>query len=221
MSLPGVANSLGPSRRTINFSGYKWSVKASRVPIAPGPNRFSSAKDAAFVDAAGRLHLRITGPLQQPRAVELIGSEPLGYGTYTWVIDSPVTDLDPNLVLGLFTWNDNPAFSNREIDIEYARWGNPRRRTNAQFLVQPDTGAGNLQRVSQPLSPHTVGFTWSPFRIDFFSPGAAPPTWSRARVVPPGGAHPRINLWLYRGRSPGDGHVTEVVLRSFSFTPAG
>ncbi|MDQ4089270.1 MAG: hypothetical protein M3163_03045 [Actinomycetota bacterium] len=45
--------------------------------------------------------------------------------------------LDPNVVLGLFSWSDDPAYNYREIDIEVARWGDVAGDTNAQYVVQP------------------------------------------------------------------------------------
>ena len=59
---------------------------------------------------------------------EVVLQQTLGYGTYRFYLDSPVDSLDPNVVLGLFTWNDDPAFNNRELDIEFARWGRCRIR---------------------------------------------------------------------------------------------
>jgi hypothetical protein len=50
-----------------------------------------------------------------------------------------VDKLDPNMVLGLFTYDSDPAFNNREIDIEASRLGNAADPTNAQFVVQPYT----------------------------------------------------------------------------------
>src|SRR5437870_9597705 len=60
-------------------------------------------------------------------------SASFGFGTYRFRLDSPVDDIDPNAVVGLFTWSDRPDFNHREIDIEISRWGEPG-NPNAQFV---------------------------------------------------------------------------------------
>src|SRR5437773_1501268 len=83
-----------------------------------------------------RLHLKITHSGGTWQCAEINSERTLGYGKYIFQLDSP-PDFDPNVVLGLFTWSDNNAFNNREIDIEIARWGDASDLTNAQFVVQP------------------------------------------------------------------------------------
>jgi len=38
-----------------------------------------------------------------------------GYGRYEWTVASDVRDLDPQAVVGMFTWSDDDAFHNREL----------------------------------------------------------------------------------------------------------
>lgn len=123
--------------RTLSFSGYEWKVKASRRPVGPGPNFFSDSLNNVWVDAQGSLHLRITHRKNRWYCAEVISQQSFGYGTYRFYLDTRVDKLDPNIVLGLFTWSDDPEFDHREIDIECARWGNADNDTNAQFVVQP------------------------------------------------------------------------------------
>jgi len=98
----------------------------------------------------GRPPLRIRDKREVWTSAEVILDEALGYGTYRFTLASPVDQLDPNAVLGLFTWYDDPAQANREIDIEFSRWGDPNRTTNANYVVQP-------YRDRQP-----PGRTWHP-----------------------------------------------------------
>src|SRR4051812_19512341 len=116
------------------FSGYSWVVKASSGKVGPGPNYFSSSANNVWVDNLGRLHLRITKQGSRWFCAEVVSQASFGYGTYRWYLDSPVDNLDPNVVLGLFTWSDLPDYANREIDIEFSRWG-AARNLNAQFVV--------------------------------------------------------------------------------------
>jgi hypothetical protein len=49
-----------PYNRTIQFSGALWYVKSHSTPVGPGPNYFSDSPCNVWVDAQGRLHLKIT-----------------------------------------------------------------------------------------------------------------------------------------------------------------
>lgn len=227
LPMPAAAARPGPSGpSTVQFSGLTWTVKSYNRKIGPGPNLFSA--DNVSVDSAGRLHLEIEPSGKRWTTAEVIANASLGYGTYTWTVATPAA-LDPNVVLGMFTWNDDPAYAHREIDIEWARWGNASDPTNAQYVVQPYDAAGHELRFAQPASVARSihSFTWSPDAVTFSSRDAAG-TWSNAwsfndaAAVPvPGGENPRINLWLFRGAAPTDGQPVEVIIESFSHTPLG
>lgn len=208
----------------VTWSGETWQVKTSRSAVGPGPNVFD--KSNVWVDPQGKLHLRI----QQNAAgtwttAEIIGPKTYGYGTYTFVLDSPVHALDPNVVLGLFTWSDRARFAHREIDIEFAKWGNAADETNAQYVVQPHATAGHLYRFKQPTDATTShSFTWTKGRVVWTSTKAsgeiiATYTYAGADVPPSGDERVRLNLWLFGGNAPTDGQPVEVVIRSFAFTP--
>ena len=197
-------------------------MRADGQRSGPGPNVFSASSDNVWVDPQGRLHLRITRVAGRWECAEVVGAASLGYGTYTWTLDSRVDDIDPQAVLGLFTWSDAPAFAHREIDIEFSRWGWPSSTTNAQYVVQPHRAPGHLRAVTQPAagtSRHS--FTWAPGSVAFTSSTGQPASWlySAADVPPPGSERPRMNLWLLDGRAPTDRTSVEVVIRSFGFTP--
>jgi hypothetical protein len=210
--------------RTIEFSGYTWNVKASAGKVGPGPNHFSSSTSNVWVDVNGRLHLRITRQKRRWYCAEVVNTQSLGRGTYTWTLDSPVDGLDANVVLGLFTWNDDPAYNHREIDVEFARWGNPSDPTNGQYVVQPWDGQGNLLRITQPAGTpaSTHGFSWGTTSVAFTSSSASPSQWTYAGpdVPVPGGENARMNLWLFRGSPPSNGQEVEVVISSFAFSAA-
>jgi hypothetical protein len=211
----------GATTRTIRWSGYRWEIKASTGRVGPGPNYFSAA--SVRVDARGRLHLGITKAQRRWYSAEIGLDHALGYGTYTWKLASRVDQLDPNAVLGLFTYDDtSPAFAHREIDIEASRWGVPDAATNAQFVVQPWDRPGNLRRIRLGSKlPATLSFTWRKSGLAWRAPQAKPSTYTyRGADRPPrGNERARINLWLYRGRAPARGRPVEVVIRSFRFQP--
>lgn len=206
---------------TLSFSGYTWTVKASGGrKVGPGPNYF--VKKNAWVDSLGRLHLAIAKVGRHWTVGEVVNTRSLGYGTYTWVLASRVDNLDPNMVLGLFTYDSDPAFNNREIDIEASRWGNASDPTNAQFVVQPSATAGNLMRITQGSSlPATLSFTWTATGLSFSAPGASPATWTYtgADRPPTGASLADINFWLNSGHAPMHGLGAQVIIQAFTFTP--
>ena len=212
-----------PTANTITWSGRTWEVKSSQGKVGPGPNYFSSATENVSVDADGRLHLRITYRNARWNCAEIVSTESLGYGTYSFDLASPVDELDPNVVLGLFTWSDKAAYAHREIDVEFARWGNAADPTNAQYVVQPYDLAGHMLRWTLPAGavPTTHDFRWQSNRIDFvsFAPNGWTKSWtfSGSGVPRTGGENVRLNLWLFGGAPPTDGQDVEVIVDSFGF----
>jgi hypothetical protein len=210
----------------ISWGGQSWQVKTSQSAVGPGPNVFAASN--VSVDASGRLHLAITRDAAgRWTTAEVIGPTSHGYGTYAFTLASDVSALDPNVVLGLFTWSDRAQQAHREIDVEFARWGVAGGSTNAQYVVQPADRAGHLARFAQPSVSRTVHrFTWSPGRVAFESrrldTGAlmASYTYAGSDVPKPGDEKVRLNLWLFNGAAPTNGAPVEVIVESFGFTGA-
>ena len=211
----------GGGPKILAFDGYQWLVKASTRKIGPGPNLFDP--NGAFLDGSGNLHLRIAKVNGKWQSAEVINQASLGRGTYSWTIQGDLNALDRNAVLGLFTWNDDPAFNHRELDVEFARWGNAADPTNGQFVVQPYDTTGNLLRITQPsgVTSSTHAFTWGTSSVAFASSAASPGSWTYAGpdVPQPGGENARMNLWLFRGQAPANGQPIEIVITDFTFTP--
>jgi hypothetical protein len=222
LALPAAAGTrTAAPARTISFSGYTWQVKSSSSKVGPGPNFFSSSASNVWVDAQGRLHLAITHARGRWWCAEIVNTASLGYGTYTFTLASPVDALDPNVTLGLFTWNDDPAYAHRELDVEFARWGNAADATNGQYVVQPWDSPGHLVRVTQTsATSSSAAFSWRPGSVAFSSSAASPASWTYtgSDVPVPGGEHARMNLWLYNGSAPTNGQPVEVVVQSFTVT---
>jgi len=225
-----VPTTAGP--RTITFSGHDWEVKTANSPAGPGPNIFSDKTGNVWVDERGRLHMKITKTGSRWECAEIISEENFGYGEYAFTLASDPGILDKNVVLGLFTWDDDPAYHYREIDIEFSRWENER-NSNAQYVLQPWDFPDHTYRfdlnAGENVTTHTL--RWEPGRIAFrsyYGPWSASPASSdiiRSWVytgddVPlPGNENARINLWLIWGKPPSDGKETEVVVREFRFVP--
>jgi hypothetical protein len=215
--------------RQISFSGYTWQVKTSSGKVGPGPNTFSDSASNVWVDSQGRLHLKITKVKKNWTCAEVVCNASLGHGTYRFFLDSPVDRLDPNVVLGLFTWNDDAAYNHREIDIELSRWGQVNNQ-NAQFVVQPYTQAANIHRFNMPSAPTSEhSFNWQAGGVSFQSvknqvlppyPADIVQEWTCTTLIPvPGGENPRMNLWLMSGKAPTNNAEVEIIVKSFQFIP--
>jgi len=225
-----------PDVRWIQFSGYQWWVKASPGLVGPGPNYFSDSTNNVWADAEGRLHVRITHRSNEWQCAEVVTDRTFGHGSYRFELESTVDNLDPSVVLGLFTWSDDPAYTHREIDVECGRWANSNDTNNAQFVVQPWDASEHLVRYRVPalVTNSTHLFTWETNRIRFqsqrgpYSPDPAPThilsdwTFINAAAVPQSGdENVRINLWLINGTPPTDTNEVEVIIKRFEFVPLG
>lgn len=210
--------------RLIQFAGYTWKVKAYGATVGPGPNYYSDREEDAWTDPDGRLHLRIAYRDSRWYCTEVINALPMGYGKYILRLDSPPDQLDPNVVLGFFTWDDAaPEQNYREIDIEFSRWCDPE-NLNTQFVIQPWNHPGNMYRFGFPagIARSSHSLEWHESEVNFQSRNDSTGTplgvWSYTGTDIPaaGGGNARINLWLVSGLAPVDGQETEIIIRSFS-----
>ena len=130
---------IGRDGDVLTFAGRQWDVKSSEVQVGPGPNWFSREFKDVFVDENGWLHLNIVKNGLNWNATEVVGQDVVGYGTYTWVVGSDVLNLPENLVVGLFTWDNNTfqEAANSEVDIEFSKWGDTSATTTLTYSVQP------------------------------------------------------------------------------------
>lgn len=225
------ARAAGAAPRTLQFSGYAWQVKSSASPVGPGPNVFSPS--GPYVDSSGNLHLRIRRTASgQWTSSEVFGESTMGYGTYQWTVKGPLSSLDPNVVLGLFTYDSTASAppSAREIDFEVARWGSTAAKAdNADYVVQPVTSStADYFRLPRGATL-TVGYDWTAGQVVFSgsevtSTGGAVdlPTYtvSGAAVPTPGNEVVHMNLWLFQGQAPVNAKAVSVVIDRFTFTPA-
>ena len=205
----------------IRFSGYEWEVKTSQSPAGPGPNYFG--RDGVWVDSEGRLHLRIRFEEGRWTCAEVINRKSLGLGAYTFVVDD-TSHLDPQVVLGLFTWDSNaPQENYREIDVEVSRWTEPA-NSNGQFVLKARESSDNIVRFEVPPGIVSHSFLWAASQVRFWSllvPGGRlirEHTFSEG-IPAAGSERARINLWLAGGQPPSNGQPAEVVIREFSFRP--
>lgn len=216
--------------RIIQFSGYDWLVRTSNdTRVGPGPNLFSDGADNVWVDAQGRLHLKVVYKGGGWYCSGVVLRKSLGYGKYVFYVASDVSKLDQHVIGGLFTYlNDN-----EEIDIEFGRWSDPQ-NMDSQFAVQPSDRSGNKVRYDLNLltDQSTHAFNWQTDRIDFFSRQGHGTTvdddnriheWTYTGPDIPlhkGTERLRMNLWLFRGTPPSDGQEQEMIIEKFEFIKA-
>ncbi|MFW5689994.1 MAG: glycoside hydrolase family 16 protein [Spirochaetota bacterium] len=222
-----------PAERRVEFSGYEWIVRRSGGLEGPGPNRFSDASEVVRVDESGGLRLAIVRRGAGWVCAEVILDRSLGYGTYEFAVEIEPGALEPQVILGMFTYDDDaPDAYHREIDVELGRFGNPSAPA-AQFVLQPAERYGNRLRyeLDEEGTHTTHAFRWEAGQITFRSvhghheavfgvpDSRVTATWSVRgdRVPAPADERVRINLWLYQGETPSREH--EVVVRRFSFYP--
>jgi hypothetical protein len=218
--------------RLISFSGHTWAVKSSvesnKVWTAgPGDNYFSANTDNVWVDKEGRLHLKITKADGRWQCAEIRNLNKTGYGSYSFSLAPGFEQLDPNVVLGMFTYDDDmpPETESeifkytREIDIEYSRWGDLN-SDNGQFVIQPYTEPGNRYRFNMLCNGQesTHRFQWYSEKIAFnvaYNDGTDVASWTyTGQNLPNLGLETcRINLWLTDPNGPTNQKGAEVVIQ--------
>jgi len=212
------------------FGGLHWRTKSSLTPISPGPNYWSAKDESIWVDDVG-LHLSVQEMEGHWFSTEIFTRERVGYGTYTFTVNTDVLSYDPNLVAGFFTWDTSPEEANREIDIEFAAWGE-KDGTKFQYVVQPYSDPSRILIFDPKLqgSVTTHRIIWLPDSLSFSSyHGSVDPdeasaesmlmqSWIFSGKPPtPGRARFRINLWMFQGAIPKQ--PAHMVITAFSFVP--
>jgi len=213
--------------RELKFGGLSWRMKSSITPTAPGPNYYRGTEDSVWVDDWG-LHLTIKQQNEVWWASEIFTRERVGYGTYTFSVETDARNYDPSVVAGFFTWDTAPEEYNREIDIEFAAWGEES-GTTFQYVVQPYTDPSRIlvfdPKLSGNLTTHRI--VWTPEGVSFASyHGQVDPDeaesekllikrWFYPNAPSEGRVRFRINFWLYQGREPKE--AVHMVITSFSY----
>jgi hypothetical protein len=227
-----LAASGAAEARTITFSGYEWTVRGAGRG-GPGPNEWDDAN--VRVDARGDLHLKVAPRDGVWRCAEVSTTPRFGFGCFQFWIVGRVDKLDPNLVLGLFTYPSEevgPDGTN-EIDIEFANWGRAA-WPNGNYTVYPAQlglrSASQTFRLALSGGTSTQRFTWTPTSLFFQTlqghrddDAQQLASWRYAPSDPSQHISQQpmpvsINLWLFNGKPPADGKPVEVVVRAFKYT---
>lgn len=214
----GLAGAAEP----VIFSGFGWDIKVHEdTRVGPGNNYF--CKDNVEIGESGLILRLDRHDLGAWCSAEVIGPS-FGYGRYRFIFRVNGAKLDSNVILGLFTWSDNPAHNHSELDFELGRWGNPASATNAQCVVQPAAQAQNVARFEvDEKGPIEVRLDWQAghFACTVTSgDGAFFETHRFSQGIPPeSDARVRMNLWLAFPEGPKTGKAQSVVIEEFDFEP--
>jgi hypothetical protein len=215
----------------IMWEGQVWGARMSpAVHQGPAPNYWLATPDTVFTDSAGNLHLvaKNVGGTWYSAGVTSIKSD-YGYGTYRYVVETPLSTFDPMAVVGMFTYNNNTPTGHQEIDVELSRWGQPSpTAVNTQFVIQPWRVGNNLRRFVAPTDRAlTYEWTWTPAYVLFkVLDGTTPDApvlkkWkANAPPKPSNGTKVHLNLWWQRGQPPYSNQDQSVTFSNFTYEPA-
>lgn len=216
----------------LSFSGYTWIRRNSPYIGGPGNNCFDPAQ--VVVDGEGHLHLHL-GASSSSCGSELRLNQSFGYGQYRIHTIGRVDTLDPQAILGIFTWDPDSKPAHTEMDIELGRWGVASDPLNAQFVLQPWGDPGNRRRFTISLSDSqnelTYYMKWYPASLEIsvyhghhfgvppesdliqresFTTGVPAPTQERFH----------FNLWRLCGNTCSLSQDQEVIVTDFSYNPS-
>jgi len=220
--------------QTIHWSGRDWKVtRGGMAGVAKGDPANVS------IDDQGYLHLSITQRAGNWTASELFTVENFGFGTYQWIVEGNVYDMDKSTVLGLFPYGPVHHIgvdAENEIDIEFSKWNDTCHGCNADFTVYPSTGNHKPEGVSAWEDNFSVtGGTLTTARIEWaddhivftlmngtHSIGTTAEVLktetysSDSKNIPHEAVPVAINLWCFH-ETPAK--AQSVIIRSFEFAP--
>jgi hypothetical protein len=220
------------------WKGLNWHKRAATEAGAPSNTGKWSAANVIGPDVSGRITLRITNPAgNSPTSSEFYTTRSgFGYGVYTLVTGTDLTNIHHNLVFGgLFTYDNSggtDGVSNNEIDIcETSAWGGSSVGVDNTYFYN---SAGSKTGVVALRSPVDTGNPVQTHQMEWSAGRIAWATWRGTDLsVPP--LHTRtvttnvpvpktevidINLWDFQS---GGSSIpqTDVLLLDMSFVPAG
>ena len=216
------------AQTTIQFAGIQWTVRSGSG--GPGPNYWSNSSNSVWVDSQGQLHMKIRKSGNTWYCSEIYAQQSFGYGEYKFYVSSNVENYDPNIVAGLFLYEND----SREIDIEFSRWGN-QSNVDGWYTVQPPPYTSSNQNsfslnLTGDYSTHR--FVWSNSNIYFQSYhghySTLPSTdflinqWTYTgnNNPPVGNERLHINFWLYNGQPPTNQNEAELIIGAV-YVPSG
>jgi len=209
--------------KTIHFSGYDWTVRASGSDRGGEP--LSYDPENVWVDAKGNLHLRMGERNGRWACAEVYLTRALGLGTYRFVVQDSA-HLPVSAIVGLFTFDEQSLDQARnELDVELSRWGNENGK-NAQYVVQPFYIPENVVRFNVPPGVITHEFRWASGSAAFQTLRGSSPNGAviakhefTSGIPNAAGQTVHIDLYDYHHSRSGARDPVEVVIEKFDYLP--
>ena len=220
--------------QTITWAGHAWKITGGGMAGVAAGNPAN-----VNINPDGYLHLQIVHRNGKWTAAELFTVDRMGFGTYQWVVQGDVYNMDQTTVLGLFTYGPEHHIGSdaeNEIDIEFSQWNKTCHGCDADFTVYPSTGNRKPKGVSSwednfqvsGGSLTTARMEWRSDRIVFtlmngfhrigsVADVIKTETYSSDRTnIPQTAAPVGINLWCFKG-TPSKNQ--SAVIRDFQMAP--
>ncbi|GCD77690.1 hypothetical protein JCM31826_11720 [Thermaurantimonas aggregans] len=211
----------------IHWAGYEWQVKIKELLAGPGPNYFGLHAENVLITKSNALQLTVAPVSDSWSCAELFTTQLLRNGLYLFEIEGSVRYLYPQLVAGMFTYNEARDHHYNESDVEISQWGDVS-NLNAQFAHYAVNEEPEVHRfaLSETSRVHTFILHKTRGEVAFyyldrkFSPKIPPIQQVRAFqrfsniTHQPDYFRVHINLWLFRGQAP----LLRTAADRFSFT---
>ncbi|MFA6536947.1 MAG: glycoside hydrolase family 16 protein [Patescibacteria group bacterium] len=203
----------------LSFANYEWTTR--NYFGNPGNNNWDNSTQNIFVDKAG-LHLKISQIGDKWYSSSLHLNKSLGFGTYEFIVSTPINQQSLNTIVGLFIYEND----SRELDIELGKWSE-QTKNNLHYSVQPYSIEGNSKGVG--FNPTNNGeeiyrIDWQKDSVKFSASADNGATYSEwlytgANNFAPGNESVHINFWQIKGLPPTNNQTQEVVIKKFKFIP--
>ncbi|MFN4298420.1 MAG: hypothetical protein ACK4EX_01690 [Thermaurantimonas sp.] len=199
----------------INWAGYEWQVKVKEQPAGPGPNYFGLSVENVLITKSNALKLTVMPVSDSWSCAELYTTQMLRNGLYLFELEGSVRNLHPQLVAGMFTYNEKRNHHYNESDVEISRWGDVS-NLNAQFAHYAVNEEPEVHRfeLSETSRVHTFIIHKSRGEVAFYyldrKFSGKIPAIQQARAFQrfsnithqPDYFQLHINLWLFKGQEP-------------------
>jgi len=236
-----VAASTVAEARTIQWKGFTWDVNSGSPMGSHGPGQIRGSASNVVIDAHGYLHMKISGAGSTATGAEFNCTKKTGFGSYYYVLDGPITDMERGVVASVFIYG--PALrvggdGEDEIDIEFSKWNGVAGDINADFTFYPNTGFGKLgSSYGKNFLIDLHGSKVNTCRIDWTSTTITASIWTGVvastastrsavrtytyhgdgRTIPQSRCPMMFNLWTF-GSLPS--RPLDVTVRDYKFIPA-